>query len=96
MNMDIEDKIQQLRDQAEKYIDSGEPGKAIENDILAQWLEELLELREVLAQQLEELLELREIYKNTLDVVCNGNLECEQCDAFESNLQRCVLKRKEE
>lgn len=82
MNMDIKDKIQQLRDQAEKYIDSGEPGKAIENDILAQWLEELLELRE--------------IYKNALDVVCNGNLECEQCDAFESNLQRCVLKRKEE
>lgn len=82
MNMDIEDKIQQLRDQAEKYIDSGEPGKAIENDILAQWLEELLELRE--------------IYKNALDVVCGKHLECEQCDAFESNLQRCALKRKEE
>ncbi len=45
MNMDIKDKIQQLRDQAEKYIDSGEPGKAIENVILAQWLEELVQYR---------------------------------------------------
>lgn len=67
MNMNIKDKIQQLRDQAEKYIDSGEPGKAIENDILAQWLEELLELREVLAQRLEELVQYR---KERLNLIC--------------------------
>lgn len=38
---DIEDKIFQLRDQAEKYSDEGELSKAAENIQLAHWLREL-------------------------------------------------------
>ena len=79
---DIQQKIETLRYQAEHNERTGYPGLALEQIILAQWLEELLELRE--------------IYKNALDVVCNRNLECEHCDAYDSDLQRCVLKRKED
>lgn len=79
---DIQQKIETLRYQAEHNERTGYPGLALEQIILAQWLEELLELRE--------------IYKNALDVVCGKHLECEQCDAFEGDLQRCVLKRKED
>lgn len=82
MDEEIKKEIETLRLQAKSDERTGYHDLANHRRKVAIWLEELLELRE--------------IYKNALDVVCNGNLECEQCDAFESNLQRCVLKRKEE
>jgi hypothetical protein len=79
--MDIEKEIENLKVQANHNLLTG--------------YEELAEKQNQYAKWFEELLELREIYKNALDVVCNRNLECEQCDAYDGDLQRCVLKKGE-
>lgn len=89
MNMDIKDKIQQLRDQAEKYSDSGDPGKAIENVILAQWLEELVRYRK---QQLDLKKSIDQYNKAT----CRITPECEMCDAWCEDGGYCELSLEEE